>query len=77
MRPALSVSTRPTYSGVPNPDGVTRFIAQKTVVIPAADGLYVLQLNLDGLEAAEDALGAATDKIDSDTTIGLTPEPAP
>ena len=51
-------------------DGATRFIAQKTVVIPAADGLYVLQLNVDGPEAAGDVLGAATDKIDSDTTIG-------
>jgi hypothetical protein len=51
-------------------DGATRFIAQKTVVIPAADGLYVLQLNVDGPDAAGDVLGAATDKIDSDTTIG-------
>jgi hypothetical protein len=51
-------------------DGATRFIAQKTVVIPAADGLYVLQLNVDGPDAAGDVLGAATEKIDSDTTIG-------
>src|SRR6195952_2447581 len=51
-------------------DGATRFIAQKTVVTPAADGLYVLQLNVDGPDAAGDVLGAATDKIDSDTTIG-------
>ncbi len=51
-------------------DGATRFIAQKTVVIPNADGLYVLQLNVDGPDAAGDVLSAATDKIDSDTTIG-------
>ena len=51
-------------------DGATRFIAQKTVVIPAADGLYVLQLNVDGPDAAGEVLGAATEKIDSDTTIG-------
>jgi hypothetical protein len=51
-------------------DGATRFIAQKTVVIPAADGLYVLQLNVDGPDAAGDVLGAATEKIDSETTIG-------
>lgn len=51
-------------------DGATRFIAQKTVVIPAADGLYVLQLNVDGPDAAGDVLAAATEKIDSDTTIG-------
>ncbi len=50
-------------------DGVTRVIAQKTVIIPAADGLYVLQLNADGLESSMDALGAATDVIDSETTI--------
>lgn len=50
-------------------DGVTRVIAQKTVVIPAADGLYVLQLNADGLESSKDSLGAATEVIDSDTTI--------
>lgn len=51
-------------------DGATRFIAQKTVVIPAADGLYVLQLNVDGPDAAGDVLAQATEKIDSDTTIG-------
>src|ERR1700712_2001708 len=51
-------------------DGATRFIAQKTVVIPTDGGLYVLQLNVDGPEAAGEVLGAATEKIDSDTTIG-------
>lgn len=51
-------------------DGATRFIAQKTVVIPAADGLYVLQLNVDGPDAAGDVLASATEKIDSETTIG-------
>ncbi|MCV7418993.1 LpqN/LpqT family lipoprotein [Mycobacterium yunnanensis] len=51
-------------------DGGTRFIAQKTVVIPTADGLYVLQLNADGPDAAGDVLASATEKIDSDTTIG-------
>ena len=50
-------------------NGVTRLIAQKTVVIPAADGLYVLQLNADGLESSSQVLGAATDVIDNDTTI--------
>ena len=50
-------------------DGATRFIAQKTVVIPNADGLYVLQLNVDGPDAAGEVLAAARDKIDSDTTI--------
>lgn len=51
-------------------DGATRFIAQKTVVIPTSDGLYVLQLNVDGPNEAGDVLSAATDKIDTDTSIG-------
>lgn len=51
-------------------DGQTRVIAQKTVVIPVEDGLYVLQLNVDGPQAAGDVISAATDTIDSDTTIG-------
>jgi SLT domain-containing protein len=51
-------------------DGATRFIAQKTVVIPTDGGLYVLQLNVDGPDAAGDVLAAATEQIDSDTTIG-------
>ena len=50
-------------------DGQTKIVAQKTVVITGADGLYVLQLNADGLESQSDIIGAATDVIDSDTTI--------
>lgn len=50
-------------------DGETRVVAQKTVVIPGPDGLYVLQLNADGLEDQIDLLGAATDVIDNETTI--------
>jgi Probable lipoprotein LpqN len=50
-------------------DGQTKIVAQKTVVIPGADGLYVLQLNADGLESQAELVGAATDVIDSDTTI--------
>jgi Probable lipoprotein LpqN len=50
-------------------DGQTKIVAQKTVVIPGADGLYVLQLNADGLESQAEFVGAATDVIDSDTTI--------
>ncbi len=67
-----TLSDYPAYvlGGTYTRDGATRFIAQKTVVIPAADGLYVLQLNVDGPEAAGDVLSAATAKIDSDTTIG-------
>lgn len=50
-------------------DGVTKIVAQKTVVIPGADGLYVLQLNADGLEDQAEIVSAATDVIDSDTVI--------
>jgi hypothetical protein len=50
-------------------DGQTKVVAQKTVVIPGSDGLYVLQLNADGLEDQIDLIGAATDVIDSQTKI--------
>ena len=49
--------------------GVKRAIAQKTVVIPAQDGLYVLQLNADGTEDQMGALMDATSVIDKQTTI--------
>lgn len=50
-------------------DGVTRMIAQKTVVIPGQDGLYVLQLNADGTEDQAMQLMDATAAIDEQTTI--------
>jgi hypothetical protein len=50
-------------------DGVKRAIAQKTVVIPGANGLYVLQLNADGTEDQMGALMDATGVIDEQTTI--------
>lgn len=50
-------------------DGLTKIVAQKTVVIPGADGLYVLQLNADGLDTQLEIVGAATNVIDSETTI--------
>jgi hypothetical protein len=50
-------------------DGAKRAIAQKTVVIPGQDGLYVLQLNADGLEGQMPALMDATSAIDEQTTI--------
>jgi hypothetical protein len=50
-------------------DGVKRAIAQKTVVIPGQDGLFVLQLNADGLEGQMGALMDATGVIDEQTTI--------
>jgi Probable lipoprotein LpqN len=50
-------------------DGVKRAIAQKTVVIPGQDALFVLQLNADGTEDQMGALMDATSVIDEQTTI--------
>jgi hypothetical protein len=50
-------------------DGVKRAIAQKTVVIPGGDGLFVLQLNADGTEDQMGALMDATGVIDEQTKI--------
>lgn len=68
-----SLGDYPAYqlAGTWESDGQTKVVAQKTVVIPGADGLYVLQLNADGLEAQAGIVGAATDVIDAQTTIGF------
>jgi hypothetical protein len=50
-------------------DGKRRIIAQKTVVIPGSDGLYVLQMNADALDGQEGPLMDATSVIDDKTTI--------
>ena len=50
-------------------DGTKRMIAQKTVVIPGQNGLYVLQLNADGVEDQIGPLMDATAAIDEQTTI--------
>ncbi|ETW25169.1 LpqN/LpqT family lipoprotein [Mycobacterium gastri] len=50
-------------------DGKTRAVAQKTVVIPGKDGVYVLQLNADSLESEQGPLMDATNVIDEQTTI--------
>jgi hypothetical protein len=50
-------------------DGAKRAIAQKTVVIPGQDGLYVLQLNADGTEDQMPQLMDATSAIDEQTKI--------
>jgi hypothetical protein len=38
-------------------------------VIPGSDGLYVLQLNADGLDDQGEIVGAATNVIDEQTAI--------
>ena len=50
-------------------DGVKHAIAQKTVVIPGQDGLFVLQINADGTQDQLGALMDATGAIDDQTTI--------
>jgi Probable lipoprotein LpqN len=61
----------PAYqlSGTWVQDGQTKFVAQKTVVIPGSDGIFVLQLNADGLEDQIDIVSSATDIIDQQTAI--------
>jgi len=54
-------------------DGTKHAVAQKTVVIPAADGMFVLQLNADGTEDQMGPLMDATNIIDEQTKI--TPAP--
>jgi hypothetical protein len=50
-------------------DGNTRLIAQKTVVIPGGDALFVLQLTADGLESDIGPMMQATSDIDKETKI--------
>lgn len=49
--------------------GQTKAVAQKTVVIPASNGLYVLRLNADCLEDQIDKALPATITIDEKATI--------
>lgn len=50
-------------------NGQTKVVAQQTVVISGNGGVYVLQLNADGLDTQADVVSAATDVIDQQTTI--------
>jgi hypothetical protein len=68
---ALSGFDATQIGGTYTKDGVKRAIAQKTVVIPGQDGLYVLQLNADGTEEQMPQLMDATTAIDEQTTITL------
>jgi hypothetical protein len=56
-------------AGVYKRDGLERLIAQKTVVIPSKDGLYVLQMNADAAKTAAPTMFAATHAIDEQTKI--------
>jgi hypothetical protein len=50
-------------------NGVTRVVAQNTVVIQSRDGIYVLQLHAEGPPADADALKSATVVVGQQTTI--------
>ena len=50
-------------------DGVERIIAQKTVVIPAQDALYVLQMNVDVPKAEGPVLQEVTGSLDESAKI--------
>jgi hypothetical protein len=50
-------------------DGETRLIAQKTVIIPGQDGLFVLKITADGGEDLAMQMMDATAAIDEQTTI--------
>ena len=56
-------------AGLYERDGTQRTIAQKTVVIPANDAVYVLQINADALKSDAPALMQATEVIDKQTKI--------
>ncbi|GAC1411262.1 MAG: LpqN/LpqT family lipoprotein [Mycobacterium sp.] len=68
---ASTLGVYPAYQlgGTWTQDGQTKIVAQKTVVVPGSDGVYILQLNADGLENQHDIISAATDVIDSQTKI--------
>lgn len=50
-------------------NGLTKMVAQKTVVIPSSGGLYMLQLSADCLEDQLDVVGPATLTIDDEAKI--------
>lgn len=50
-------------------DGAQRMVAQKTVVIPGQDGLYVMQINAEGTPDEANALMDATSAIDDQAKI--------
>ena len=56
-------------------DGINHMVAQKTVVVPGQDGLFVIKLTADGTEDQADPLMEATAAIDDQTTI-TSPDPA-
>jgi hypothetical protein len=66
-----TLSGHPAYqiAGSYTENGVTRMVAQKTVVIQSKDGVYVLQLKAEGPQGDANALNDVTGVIDQQTTI--------
>jgi hypothetical protein len=58
-------------SGTYVKDGKTRFVGQKTVVIPGQGALFVLQLNADALATDQGPLVDAMNIVDDQTTISV------
>ncbi|MCX2932758.1 LpqN/LpqT family lipoprotein [Mycobacterium sp. CVI_P3] len=57
------------YAGTYTNDGKKRVVAQKTVVIPGKDALFVLQLNADALDGQQSVVIDAAKLIDEKTKI--------
>lgn len=68
-----TLGTYPAYqlAGTWTADGKTKFVAQKTVVIPAKDATYVLQLNSDGAVDQTALVEAATVLVGQQTKVTL------
>ena len=66
-----TLSGYPAYQlgGSYTKNGVTRMVAQNTVVIQSKDGIYLLQLHAEGPQADADALKSATVVVGQGTTI--------
>ena len=61
----------PAYqsAGTWNADGKTKFVAQKTVIIPSGGATYVLQLNSDAAADQTGLVQAATVLVDQQTKV--------
>jgi len=56
-------------AGTYTKDGQQRIAAQKTVVVPAKDGLFVLQINADAIDGQQGVIIDAANLIDEKTKI--------
>lgn len=56
-------------AGTYSQEGKPTFVAQKTVVIPGQDGIFLLQLNAYSVPEQQEILGTAMGQIDAETTI--------